>query len=62
MEVGLLLGQNANELLPTGGDGKDKVGNLRVRRTVLGKDGYILEGWHLDLWNGNSNQFKAHNL
>ena len=50
MEVGLLLGQNANALLPTGGAGRDKVGNLRIRRTLLGKYGFLLEGWHADVW------------
>ena len=50
MEVGLLLGQNANALLPTGGTGKNMVGNLRVRRTLLGKHGYVLEGWHSEIW------------
>ena len=49
VEVGLLLGQNVNALLPTGGAGRDKVGNLRVRRTLLGKHGFVLDGWHPDV-------------
>ena len=50
MEVGLLLGQNANILLPTGGDGEHGVNNLRVRRTLLGETGYVLEGHHPNIW------------
>ena len=50
MEVGLLLGQNANLLLPTGGTGKYKVDNLRVRRMLLGKHVFILEGYHPKIW------------
>ena len=46
MEEGLLLGQNANILLPTGGDGEHRVDNLRVWRTLLGETGYVLEGHH----------------
>ena len=49
MEVGLLLGQNANALLPTGGEGPDSVGNLRVMRSTIGEYGYVLEGWHPDI-------------
>ena len=30
MEVGILLGQNANSLLPTGGTGEHKVDELRI--------------------------------
>ena len=44
MEVGLLLGQNANILLPTGGNGEYRVNNLRVWRTLLRETGYVLEG------------------
>ena len=50
MEVGVLLGQNANSLLPTGGSGPHKVEGLRVRRTVLGKFGYIWDGYHPYIW------------
>ena len=50
MEVGILLGQNANTLLPTGGTGEHKVDHLRIRRTILGEHGYILEGYHPDIW------------
>ena len=46
MEVGILLGQNANVLLPTGGTGEYKVDGLRIRRTVLGEYGYVLDGYH----------------
>ena len=35
MEVGILLGQNANALLPTGGTGEHQIGHLRVRRTIF---------------------------
>ena len=49
-EVGLLLGKNTNSLLPTGGMGKHKVGNLRVCKTLLGKHGFVLEGYHPDIW------------
>ena len=44
IEVGLLIGQNAMALLPTRGDGWNVVDNLRVKRTLLGEFGYILEG------------------
>ena len=50
MEVGLLLGQNANILLPTGGDGDQRVDNLRVSRTLLGETGYVLTGYHPNIW------------
>ena len=50
IEVGLLLGQNTNILLPTRGDGDQRVDNLRVRRTLLGELGYVLEGHHPDIW------------
>ena len=46
MEVGLLLGQNATGLLPTGGGGRDCLDNLRVRQTILGEHGWVLEGRH----------------
>ena len=46
MEVGLLLGQNANILLSTGGNREQRVDNLRVQRTLLGETGYVLEGHH----------------
>ena len=50
MEVGLLLGQNDNILLPIGGDGKQRVDNLRVWRTLLRETGYVLEGHHPNIW------------
>ena len=50
MEIGLLLGQNANILLPTGGTGEHRVNNLRIRRTLLGETGYVLEGHHPNIW------------
>ena len=46
----MLLGQNANSLLPTGGSGPHKVEGLRVRRTVLGKFGNIWDGYHPYIW------------
>ena len=45
LEIGLLLGQNAAELLPAGGDGVNRVDNLRLMTTPLGK-GWVLGGWH----------------
>ena len=50
MEVGILLGQNSNFLLPTGGTGEHKVDGLRIRRTVLGEYGYVLDGYHPEIW------------
>ena len=50
MEVGLLLGQNANILLPTGATGEHRVDNLRVQRTLLGETGYVLESHHPKIW------------
>ena len=49
IEVGILLGQNANALLPTGGTGEHQIDHLRVWRTILGEHGYILEGFHSDI-------------
>ena len=45
-KIGMLLGQNANALLPTGGSGPYKVEGLRIRRTVLGEFGYVWDGHH----------------
>ena len=59
VEVGLLLGQNKNALLPTGGTGQHKVGILRVRRTLLGKHGFVLEGWHPDIWRAKLRKSKV---
>ena len=39
MEVGILLGQNANSLLSTGGTGIFKVDDLRIQHMVLGRHG-----------------------
>ena len=50
MEVGILLGPNANFLLPTGGTGEHKVNGLRIRRTVLGEYGYVLDSYHPEIW------------
>ena len=47
---GILLGQNANSLLPTGGTGEHKVDDLRIRHTILGEHGYVLDGYHPDIW------------
>ena len=44
-DVGILIGQNAAALLPTGGDGKDLVGNLRLLKIPFGK-GYTVGGFH----------------
>ena len=62
MEVGLLLGQNASGLLPTGGGGRDCVENLRVRQTVLGEHGWVLEGWHPDVWCSKQKTSKTQSL
>ena len=62
MEVGILLGQNANALLPTGGTGRYKVGNLRIRRSLLGKQGYLLEGWHAGLRRAKKSCFRVQSL
>ena len=48
--VGMLLGQNANALLPIGGVGEYQVEGLRVRHTVLGEYGYVLDGYHPYIW------------
>ena len=50
MEVGILLGQNANVLLPTGGTDEHKVDGLRIRHTVLGEYSYVLDGYHPEIW------------
>lgn len=48
LEIGLLLGQNAAELLPAGGDGVNRVESLRLLTTPLGT-GYVLGGWHPEI-------------
>ena len=62
MEVGLLLGQNATGLLPTGGGGVDCVDNLRVRQSKLGEFGWVLEGWHPDVWCSSETSSKTQSL
>ena len=49
-KIGILLGQNANALLPTGCSGPYKIEGLRICRTVLGKFGYVLDGYHPSIW------------
>ena len=44
-EVGILIGRDHVNLLPTGGDGMDCQDNLRVMRTRIGT-GYVLGGSH----------------
>ena len=44
-EVGLLIGQDHVNLLPTGGEGSDLVGKLRVRKVKFGS-GVVLGGRH----------------
>ena len=46
----MLLGQNANALLPIGGAGEYQIGGFRVRITVLGEYGYVLDGYHPYIW------------
>ena len=62
MEVGILLGQNANALLPTGGTGEHQFDHLRVQRTILGEYGYILEGYHPDIWRTETGSSKINLL
>ena len=47
--VDILVGLIYNGLFPTGGSGKDCVGNLRVNRTRFGSTGWILGGAHKGL-------------
>ena len=47
--IDILIGLNFNNLFPTGGEGKDCVGNLKVLRTKFGPTGYLLGGTHHDL-------------
>ena len=44
--IDLLIGLNFNNLFPTGGEGKNCVGNLKVLRTKFGDTGFILGGTH----------------
>ena len=62
MEVGLLLGQNATGLLPTGGADEDCVDNLRVRRSKLGEYGWVLEGRHPSLFFPSSRKLTTKSL
>ena len=62
MEVGILLGQNANALLPTGGTGEHQIDHLRVWRTVLGEHGYVLEGYQPDIWKSEKGRSKINLL
>ena len=62
MEVGILLGQNANALLPTGGTGEHQIDHLRVWHTVLGEHGYVLEGYHPDMWRSEAGNSKINLL
>ena len=45
----ILVGLNFFSLFPSGGEGRDAVGNLRVLKTNFGKSSYILAGSHEDL-------------
>ena len=62
MEVGLLLGQNVIILLPTRGNQRNRNGNLRVCRTLISRHGYVLEGWHPDIWGRGHRQTRVHKL
>ena len=44
--IDLLIGLNFNQLFPTGGEGKDSVGNMKVLKTKFGETGWILGGTH----------------
>ena len=44
--IGMLLGQNANALLPVRGLGKYRVKGLRIQQTILGEFSYVLDGFH----------------
>ena len=46
--IDMLIGLNFNNLFPTGGEGQDCVGNLKVLKTRFGPTGYILGGTHPD--------------
>ena len=48
MKIGILLGQNANVILP-----KEDVryGNFRIRRLRMGAYGYVPDGSDESLWN-----------
>ena len=59
LKVGILLGQNAAALLPRGGQGRDRVGNLRLMRIPLGK-GYVLGGHHPRLQPSSSRAGATH--
>ena len=47
--IDLLIGLNFNNLFPSGGEGRDCVGNLKVLRTKFGPTGFILGGTHPNL-------------
>ena len=44
--IDVLVGNNFNGLHPSGGKGRDSVGNLKVLETRFGESGYILGGSH----------------
>ena len=44
--IDILVGINYNSLFPTGGEGIDSVGNLKVMKTKFGSSGWILGGTH----------------
>ena len=48
--IGMLLGQNANALLPVRGLGEHRVEGLRIWQTILGEFGYVLDGFHPHIW------------
>ena len=50
MKIGILLGQNANVLLP-GCEEDVRFGNICIRRFRLGDYGYLLDGSDESLWN-----------
>ena len=48
-KIGLLIGQNANILLP-GSTEEQRVNNIRILCTILSQYGYVVEGHHEDIW------------
>ena len=48
-EQNILVGLNYNGFFPTGGEGDDCVGHLKVLSTQFGNTGWILGGYHPDL-------------
>ena len=48
-KIGLLIGQNASILLPLSAV-EQRFNNIRIRCTILGQYGYVVEGHQEDIW------------